>query len=161
MPFPSYPIDTKGHYYHEPAWAQTHTTRSLIRRRLWLGRSGWLLALILGSFLVWRMRIQEQEVNVLLNRLVALEEEDSRQVWGVAPFARGTGAKTVVGEKIEGLGRESGHGVPESLGGDGETEYLVDGRDENQIVFREVGQAKTRRSWAGIDTLFVLLVWRQ
>jgi len=155
MPFPSHPTNTRDRF-QEPVWTQTHHTHSLIRRRLWLGRSGWLLAFILGSLLFWRIKIQEQEVNVLLNRLVALEEEDSRQVWGVAPFARVSEGKAVVGERIEGTGRESGHGVPESLGGDGETGLLADAREETQVVLREMKEMKGRRSWDAIDTLFIL-----
>ena len=154
MPFPSYP--TKEHFY-EPAWAQTHHTRSLVRRRLWLGRSGWLLAFILGSFLLWRMKTQEREVSVLINRLTALEQEEgSPQVWGAAPFARPGGPKAVIGDRIEGLGRESGHGLPESLGGDGNTGLLVDTRDANQVVLSDVSKVKEGRSWADINTLFVL-----
>lgn len=102
------------------------------------------------------MKSQEREVNVLLGRLVALEEEDSRQAQSVASLARVSEGKAVVGERIVGLARESGQRVPQSLSGDGESGLWPDAREDRQVVLREAEKSVPRRSWAGIDTLFIL-----
>jgi len=102
------------------------------------------------------MKSQEREVDVLLSQRVALEEDDSRHIWDIAPPTRFREDKAVVGEKIEGSGRESGHGLSESFGGDGETGLLADAGEDRQVVLQEAGKLARRRSRAGIDTLFVL-----
>lgn len=148
----------------EPPWAQDGRNRSLVRRRLMLGRGGWLLAFLLACLLLWRVKMQEQEMDVLLRRLELVEEAE-QEVFGARPFQRilpvtkeGPAALgAVVGEKVEGLGREDGLGVPKSLGGDGGGDNVDIRGASNPLSAptRPAANSTESHSWAHIQNLFV------
>jgi hypothetical protein len=139
---------------YEPAWAMDSRSRTLIRRRLWFGRLGWLVATLLGATLLWRASMQRRELSVLLQRLDAVEQAE-QDMPGVLAYAAqrddGRRQNVIVGTKETGSHRDEEQDVSRGLTAERDRDVAA----RNVPLLNRHTKVKTA-SWANIENLFVL-----
>jgi len=136
---------------YEPAWAMDSRSRTLVRRRLWFGRLGWLVATLLGAILLWRASIQQRDMSDLFRRLDAVEqaEQDVLQL----PRDNGQHQNVIVDTKATGSHTKDDQDVYRNLRDDRDHEVEV-----SNVPLLDRHTKENGASWANMKNFFVLLV---
>jgi len=141
---------------YEPAWAMDSRSRTLIRRRLWFGRLGWLVATLLGAILLWRASMHQRDMSDLLQRLDAIEQAEQDEQDVVTEKSQrdnGPYQTVIVDTNDAGSRRIDNQDVLRSLSDDRDRDVT-----ERNVPLLDRHNNQKGASWANMKNLFVLLV---